>query len=103
MRPRPPKDSNSADWKTEDQDPLNSTCEPQYLHSSGLRDSGWASTSSVEPAPRTSHRTNASYNPRGLPIGTLSLDVKHGSDLDTSMETWRELGKECLVSGRPPS
>jgi SNF2-related domain len=37
-----------------------------------------------------------SQKPRGLPIGTLVLDVKHLPKLDTFTETWKELGKECL-------
>lgn len=96
MPSRPPKGSNDADWKTEDCIPLNSTSELQYLHSFEPCDTDRVSIPSVENAPQTNHRTNVSYNPRGLPIGTISLDVKHGSNLDTSTETWKELGKECL-------
>jgi len=97
MRSRLPKGPNSADWKTEERIPLNSICEPQYLHSSGPCASDQASSLSVELAPHPSHRTNTPYNTRSLPIGTLSLDVKHGSDLDACTETWKELGKECLL------
>jgi len=96
MRSRPPKGSNSADWKTEERTPLNSISEPLYLRSFGPCDSDQVSSLSVELAPQPSHRTNTSHNTRSLPIGTHSLDVKHGSSLNTCTETWKELGKECL-------
>ena len=100
MPSRPPEGSNDADWKIEDRTPLNGTCKLQDPHSSEPCDTGRVSTTSVENAPQTNHRTNASCNPRGLPIGTISLDVKHGSNLDTSTGTWKELGEEtlCLVA-----
>ena len=100
MRSRPPNGPNDADWKTEDLSPLSSTCKPQHLHSSDSSDTGRVSTPPVEHALETDHCTDTSYTPRGLPIGTLSLDVKHGFNIDTSAETWKDLGKEylCLVA-----
>jgi len=96
MRSRPRRGSNSADSKNEDWFPLNVRSESQYLHSSYLCDSGQVSTSCAESIRLPSHLTNASYIPRGLPIGTLVFDVKHRSNPDTSTETWKELGNECL-------
>jgi hypothetical protein len=100
MLSRPLKASNDADRKIEEWIPLNSTCDLQHLHSFDPYDTSRVSTPSVEHEPQTNHRTNVSYDPLGLPIGTLSLDVKHGSNLDTSAETWKELAKEflCLVA-----
>jgi hypothetical protein len=96
MRPNPQRGPNSADRKTEDWTTLDEIFEPQYLQSSYSCDSGRVSISCVKSTPLTSHCMNMSHKPRGLPIGTLVLDVKNFSSLDTSTEIWKELEGEYL-------